>query len=130
MSVEGQIAAEMRALRDEVHALRDEIRGLRDVRRPARCTREDLHLLRRLLPAIAGRLGSESFTVGELLAVPVFRALVTSLTPRQLGRLLLRAVPVDGLAVERIGADRSRVALWRVVAAPMPVLKPALPSPR
>lgn len=78
--------------------------------------RVDRDRLARLLPAIAGALGSEVFTVNELLEHRPVRLVLDGLDARSVGRLLHRAtgVPVDGYLVERVGAELHR-ALWRVV---------------
>jgi hypothetical protein len=113
-----EVLTAQRAILDELREMRREHDELRADRRPrGRCSREDLQTLRKLLPAIGGARGSEPFTTEDLGQNLAIRALVAHLSARQLGRLFLRAVAVDGYAVERVGLDRNR-ALWRVVAIP------------
>jgi hypothetical protein len=119
------VAALLVEIREELRALRREVAELRG-RPQGRCSREDLELLGRLLPAIAGSRGSREFSSAELHAGNdrAIRNMVAHLEPEALGRLLLRAdVPVAGLLVERVGHDRKRV-LWRVVRATNAGLNP------
>jgi hypothetical protein len=101
-----------------------EVRGLRLAlerqRRPvATLSRDDRAVLSRLVPAIAGALGSEPFTSRDLPdASPGLRLVLRGLSPKQIGRLLSRAagVPIDGWLVERCGTEIN-VTLWRVLAS-------------
>jgi hypothetical protein len=105
----------LRELVTEVRALRADLAESR--RRAPSLSRVDHARLARLLPAVAGALGSELFTVAELTA-PAVQLVVDGLTPRQVGRLLRRAVGVsiDGLVVERVGHE-NHSTLWRIVEA-------------
>lgn len=117
------LAAELRAGQAAILAEVRELRRELAERRPqGRLSRENRATLIALVPAIAGGRGSENFYVNELIEDPVIRALLPpGMTAAQLGRLLLRAVdPIGGLRVERVGLERGRVVLWRVVAVPMP----------
>jgi hypothetical protein len=81
--------------------------------------RADQALLGRLLPAIAGALGSESFTSRDLVAdsSPGLRLVLRDLSVKQIGRLLSRAegIPLEGWVIERCGVEIN-VTLWRAVA--------------
>lgn len=87
---------------------------------PPPLCRADLARLTRLLPAIAGALGSEDFTSRDLVehAAPGLQLVLRGLSAKQVGRLLARAagVEVGGWVVERRGLEIN-VGLWRVVAA-------------
>jgi hypothetical protein len=82
-------------------------------------SRADRALLGRLLPAIAGALGSESFTSRDLAAdsSPGLRLVLRGLSVKQIGRLLSRAegIPLEGWVIERCGVEIN-VTLWRAVA--------------
>src|SRR4030095_16756251 len=82
-------------------------------------TRPDRTLLARLLPAMAGALGSEPFASRDLVSdsSPGLRLVLRDLSVKQIGRLLSRAesIPIDGWRVERYGIEIN-VVLWRVVA--------------
>jgi hypothetical protein len=82
-------------------------------------TRADLGLLGRLLPAIAGALGSEPFLARDLFESAAVRLVVSGLNTRQVGRLLRRAEghAIDGYLIERVTVELGAI-LWRVVQAP------------
>ena len=82
-------------------------------------TRADRDVLTRLLPAIAGALGSEPFASRDLRgAAPGLRVVLRGMSPKQIGRLLSRAegTPIEGWLVERCGTEIN-VTLWRVLAS-------------
>jgi hypothetical protein len=108
---------------DRLDTLIAEIRGLREVLaqarspRPATLSRADRDRLARLLPAIAGAIGSDNEqTAAELLEIPAVR-LVVDLDAAALGRLLRRAtgIPIAGYVVTRGTTELQRV-LWTVRA--------------
>lgn len=107
-----------------VEILIDELRGLRaDMRRERPTTstlsRGDRERLARLLPAIAGALGSTEFASRDLRAdVPALRVALRGVSVKSIGRLLSRAegIPIDGWVVERYGTEIN-VTLWRVLAS-------------
>jgi hypothetical protein len=69
--------------------------------------------VRRLIPALVGAVGSETFTATDPLEYPaVLSAISRPLTPESLGQLLGRAAGhvIDGYRIERLGRGR-----WRVV---------------
>ena len=107
-----EVVALLRAILDELRAARADWdrRGARPL------SRADHEQLRRLLPAIAGALGSDEFTVAEALGQPGVRA-VTHLAAPALGQLLKRAagVPVAGYVVQ-CGTKELHRRLWRVEA--------------
>ena len=92
---------------------------LEQQRRPSHLTRGDRDKLTRILPAIAGALGSELFTARELLDqdAPALRLVLADLNARQVGRLLQRAEGenLEGFTVHRDGSEVGAV-LWRVLA--------------
>src|SRR5687767_5749045 len=102
-----------------------EVRGIREAleQRGGRSTltRNDLEALRRLLPAIAGAIGSELFTARELIrhAAPGLQAVCAGMSAKSLGRLLKRAhgIPVDGYVVRAEGLELGAV-LWRILQTP------------
>jgi hypothetical protein len=83
-------------------------------------SRDDRALLRRLLPAVAGVLGSEPFHAAELCEhdAPALRLVCAGLTARRLGRLLRRGAdtPIAGYVVKRDGVEAGAV-LWQIFAA-------------
>jgi hypothetical protein len=100
-----------------------EIRGLRgDLardRRPPRAllSRADVDRLSRLLPAIAGAVGSELFTVNELLQLAAVRVVAAGVAPAALGQLLQRArgLPLHGYVVVSDATELHR-RVWRLEA--------------
>ena len=99
---------------DEVLAKLDRLLNRRDV-----LSRRDREQLARILPAVAGCVGSEIFTSRDLIdhESAAVRLVVRGVTAKTLGRLLTRADgrPITGLVVERVG-DEGHVALWRIAA--------------
>ena len=116
MSTPDQTETLLRELVTEVRGLRAD---MRQQRRPAATlSRDDRAVLSRLLPAIAGALGSEPFTSRDLpYASPGLRVVLHDMTVKQIGMLLSRAegVPIEGWIVERCGIEIN-VTLWRVLA--------------
>ena len=83
-------------------------------------SRRDRKLLARVLPVAAAVLGSSTlFTSRELVEHPApgLRLVLRALTPKQVGRLLLRGAgqPIDHYIVEREGTEEGAV-LWRISA--------------
>ena len=87
------LIAEVRAQRADQARDHQSRRGL---------SRADRDRLARLLPAIAGCLGSEPFTVAEAYEYPAVRVVTAGLTAQACGQLLQRArgIPVAGYVVE------------------------------
>jgi hypothetical protein len=109
------ILAELRGMRADLRSNVTHVQHL-----PTSLSRTDQARLARLLPAIAGALGSEEFTSRDLAchSAPALRLVLRGLSAKSIGRLLARAdgVPtIDGWVVERRGVEIN-VALWRVVA--------------
>ena len=101
-------------------AMLEELRLIRHVLerdQPSRLTRTDRETLARLLPAIGGVYGSDTFLAAEIAThrAPAIRVARGTLTARQVGRLLKRAegTAVDGYVVTRLGAEDGAV-LWQV----------------
>jgi hypothetical protein len=115
------LLAELVALhRQDVELQRQILAALERSHRPVSAlSRSDRQVMERLLPAIAGALGSEQFTSRDLPdASPGLRVVLRDLSVKQIGRLLSRAegVPIEGWIVERCGIEIN-VALWRVLAS-------------
>jgi hypothetical protein len=115
-----------------VIALLTEIRDLLRVEkwgptRPLRCSAGDLDLLKRLLPAIGGKFGSQVLPTREIIADPAIRELCCPLGAQEVGNLLSRAASdelnVDGLTVCRSATEHG-ATLWRVARR-----LPGLPEP-
>lgn len=109
---------------DLLRQILTEIRGLRADLAPTgrrSLSREDRARLARLLPAIAGTLGSELFLTADVCEhdAAALRLVRANLNAKQLGRLLRRAVntPIDGYLVLHEGTEAGAV-LWRVVQVP------------
>ena len=117
------VAAE-RVDHDVLDDVLDELRAIHALlerqQRPSSLSRADRAALGRILPAVAGTLGSEWFLARDLRADsrPALRLVLADLTSKRLGRLLLRAdgVAIGGFVVERGGRELGST-LWRVVAA-------------
>lgn len=82
--------------------------------------REDRATLERILPALAGALGSECFLAAEAVASdnPALVLVLAGMNARRLGRLLRRAdgVEVCGYVARASGTEAGAV-LWSVLAA-------------
>jgi hypothetical protein len=78
-------------------------------------SRADREWLVRILPAIVGSLGSETFTSEEALEICSVKLVAKGFTTRKLGRLLARAAgkPIDGYLVEDLGRGDSLSPLAR-----------------
>ena len=88
---------------------------------PSTLRREDRAALERILPALAGSVGSACFLASEAVASdhPGVRLVLGSLTGRRLGRLLRRGegVPVGGYVVHAQGMESGSI-LWAVLRMP------------
>jgi hypothetical protein len=106
--------SDLARLAAEIADLRARVEVLEAARRPDRLSPGDRERLARILLAIAGARGSETFAVREL-ADPAISIACTGLSPRRLGRLLLRGagLAIDGHVVERVG-EEGGCALWSV----------------
>lgn len=110
--VEELLEAQLDLLRQLLQAVTQPARGVSTL------SRGDRERVARILPAVAGALGSEPFASRDLAAdVPALRVVLRGLSVKQIGRLLSRAegVPIDGWILERCGKEIN-VALWRVLA--------------
>jgi hypothetical protein len=109
------------------------IESLAAALRPKRdLSHEDHILLAKLLPGIYGTLGSTPFLTRELLADPVFRALVPpNMDASELGSLFSRAKNRDlgGLTIEWLGAEHG-ASIWRVVQTTLETTLPTSPPSR
>jgi hypothetical protein len=107
-------------LQENITALEHRVAQLEATRvSPAAVVRPRDHaLLVRLLPAIAGAMGSEPFTSRDLVteAAPGVRVVLGTRSVRTIGKLFSRAanIPVDGYLVERAGLELN-VVVWRLV---------------
>lgn len=83
----------------------------------SKLSREDRHVLARLLPPIGATIGSDGFLVRELLEhpAPALRIALEGMTAKRLGRLFVRGDghPVAGFVVERLTTEHG-AAVWRV----------------
>ena len=97
----------------ELHGLR----ALLQDRGPSRLSRADRDRLARILPVVAGLMGSAPFLARELLEHPSagLGLVLAGSSSRSLGRLLRRAEgqPVAGYVVEQVGIEGGAV-LWSV----------------
>src|SRR5690242_662706 len=92
----------------------DRIEALLEATRPQRDDE-----VRRLIPALMGAVGSDSFAAADALEYPAVRAVVSRRTsPESLGKLLGTAAGrvVDGYRIERCGRS-----LWRIVQMIPPI---------
>lgn len=110
-----QLAALLEVLIAEVRGLRADL--VRDHCPPRGLSRADRERLSRVLPAIAGAVGGEPFTVAEALEQPAVRVVAAGLAPAALGRLLQRArgLPLYGYVVESDATELHR-RVWRLEA--------------
>jgi len=103
--------------------IRDELRQIRAAIRPKRCTARDIEILERLLPAITGLLGSQTFRTRDILADPAIAAIAGSSGPT--GALLARAVAdnaiIEGLQVHRCKKDHNAIQWWIDQCLPPPI---------
>jgi hypothetical protein len=110
----------LRDIRDELRALRGELATGRSP--SSALNRSDRAQLARLLPAIAGVYGSESFACRDLVgddAPPALQLVTGGLEAQQLGSLFARAAGavIDGFVIDRAGSEL-HARLWRVLRAP------------
>ena len=100
----------------EVLARLARIEKLLECRQPGR---SDEALMSKLLPAIAGKIGSDEFTTREVLR-RIAIAEIAGMGTHKLGMLFARCVgmSIDGLAIERISKPKASAVLWRCVAKP------------
>jgi hypothetical protein len=110
----------LREIRDELRALRGELATGRSP--SSALNRSDRARLARLLPAIAGVLGSEPFACRDLVdadAAPALQLVTAGLEARALGCLFGRAAGqgIDGYVIDRAGNELHR-RLWSVLRAP------------
>ena len=117
---EGDLAALLRQVTEQtavLRAIQHAIERLESRERPATLSRADHEALTRLLPAVAGALGSELFLVREVLASADagLRLVTAGTSGRALGRLLMRAkdIPIGGFVVTHEGEELGS-HLWRV----------------
>jgi hypothetical protein len=106
----------MNELQPILQAILEELQRIRHRLGTSRLSHRDHVVLGKLLPAIAGRYGDGTWTVRELLADPVFAALLPSSNgnaAQALGQLFFRAIAedIDGLTIDRLKLERGS-ALW------------------
>jgi hypothetical protein len=110
-----EVVALLRDILSELQLIRHD---LARQRRPSHLTRRDRQQLARLLPAVAGVIGSEWVTARELVDHPAagLRLVCDGLNARALGRLFQRAegAIIDGLVIEH-GGHELGAGLWRVM---------------
>jgi hypothetical protein len=86
-------------------------------RRPS-LARADFELLRVLVPAWGGRLGSRATTTSRILADPVLGAVCAGVSARKLGKVLAKAadtrLEVAGIRVRRLRVRHGAV-VWQAV---------------
>jgi hypothetical protein len=103
-----EVLAELRAIRVALE---------RPQRPPSVLTRADRGMLERLLPTIAGALGSEPFASRDLAvdSAPGLRLALRDLSVKQIGKLLARAEGIQSRAGSWSGAaskSTSRSGAW------------------
>src|SRR5262245_24097901 len=102
----------LRQILDRLEAIEAQLNGRRLLSETERAA------LERLLPALAGRFGSDVFTTRDVLSDVVLRSLVSANgnASQMLGNLFRKAVGVeiDGLMVRRVG-QQSHAVLWTIV---------------
>jgi hypothetical protein len=117
MSIEGAPCACGAALAE----LRARIDAVEHRLSSSRLRREDRAALGRILPALAGALGSEYFLAAEAVAShnPALVLVLGGMNARRLGKLLRRGadVPIDGYIVHPQGMEAGAV-LWEVLGVP------------
>ena len=110
----------LRALVAEVQGLRADLRdhGSRRTATPA-LSRADRARLARMLPAIAGVYGPDTFSSRDLAedTAAAVRLVVRGLSVKQIGKLCARAngIPIHGLMVRKQDKE-CQVTLWQIVA--------------
>lgn len=80
--------------------------------------KEDATLAARLLPALAGALGSEEFAAADALEYRAIRVVVGDMSAKVLGRFLgrVQGTTVAGWRVQRAG-EINKTVLWRVFSS-------------
>lgn len=107
-------------LRELVDVNRRMLAALEQQRRPiVPLSRGDRAVLAKMLPAIAGVYGSETFSARDLSEDdrPAVRLVVKGRSVKQIGKLLSRAdgIGMGGLMLQRQGLE-FQVTTWRIVA--------------
>jgi hypothetical protein len=102
----------------ELAALRARIDAVEHRLSPSTLRREDRAALERILPAIAGALGSDLFLAIEAVTSdnPALVLVLGAMDARRLGKLLRRGadLPIDGYIVHAQGMEAGAV-LWEVL---------------
>jgi hypothetical protein len=110
MAWERAVLAELRAIRAVLEQRQRPVVPL---------SRADRALLGRMLPALAGAFGSETFSARDLAEDerPAVRIVVQERTVKQLAQLFAKAdgLPIEGLKLECHGLEE-RVTVWRIIA--------------
>ena len=105
--------------RQDVALLQQILAALEPHRRPSPVTRTDRAVLARLLPAVVGVYGGETFSARDLCEDdrPAVRLVVRGQSVKRLAKLLARAdgLAIDGLTLQRMGLEY-QVTTWRIVA--------------
>jgi hypothetical protein len=112
-------SARLDLLRDAVHDIGIRLERIENRRATRTLALDDARTLAPLLPAIAGRLGSDVFSSADVIQDSVLRRLLPGdINPKRLGRLLSRAEgkPIAGLTVERVSRENG-AWLFRVLKA-------------
>jgi hypothetical protein len=108
-----QLVAEQR----QTNTTLDLIRQALERQQHSPLSRADRVRLARVLPAVAGAIGSELFLTHELFESDsaALRVALRGLNTRKVGRLLGRAegTPIGGLVVERVTSEAGAI-VWRV----------------
>ena len=80
----------------------------------------ELQSIDKLFQAITGKLGSQIFTVSEILGDSTLREVAGHPTPRALGQTFKRVVGINisGLMIERTGKDSGNRTAWRILKFP------------
>jgi hypothetical protein len=108
-------------LRELVTALAVRVEAIEHRLNTSMLRREDLAALSRILPALAGALGSEMFLASEAVSSEnaALALVLAGMNARRLGRLLRRGegISIEGYVVHAQGAE-SGAMLWEVHRAP------------
>jgi hypothetical protein len=107
---------ELQANFDQLSRELSEIRALLQTRR--RPSENDEDFLRRLLPVIGARRGSDNFTTGEIFRDAALKDLIGVRTPAQIGSMFARAAATgqdfSGHRIEAIGKETNKT-VWNVL---------------
>jgi hypothetical protein len=113
-----ELADALSAVVAELAALRALIDAVEHRLSPSTQRREDRAALERILPAIAGALGSDLFLAIEAVTSdnPALVLVLGAMDARRLGKLLRRGadLPIDGYIVHAQGMEAGAV-LWEVL---------------